>query len=265
MQNVKIYYLHKGDNIPFYIGKTNHLEARLKNHKKKYGDIEIKVIKEVKDWKKWERYYIKKYKNLGYQLENKNSGGGGPSKGRIVTEETKIKLRGKRKNTKNMKEPKSQSHVKNMKGKHLKPIIQYDLKGNFIKKWEGSIKVKEELGWNLGSCLRGKSKTCKGFIWRRIDNPLPKNFNSNKYLVKKDKGSKKPQTKEHKLNISKGLNGRKNTWHYTKINQLDLQGKFIKQYDSIVSAKKEGINGDISSCLRKKQKTAGGFKWEYVY
>jgi len=264
MRNVKIYYLHRGDNIPFYIGKTNNLEDRLKSHKKKYGGIEIKVIREVKDWKKWERYYIKKYKVLGYHLENKNSGGGGPSKGRIVKEETKIKLRGKRKNTKNMRGAKSQSHINNMRGKGLKPIIQYDLKGNLIKKWEGSIKVKEEFGWNIGPCLRGKSKTCKGFIWRRIDNPLPKNFNSDKYLIKKDNGSKKPQTKEHKLNISKGLKGRKNTWHHIKINQLDLEGNFIKKWDSVTLAKNE-IRGDISACLRKRQKTAGGFKWEYAF
>ena len=35
---VRIYYLYKGDNIPFYIGKTkDSLNKRVYSHIKKYG------------------------------------------------------------------------------------------------------------------------------------------------------------------------------------------------------------------------------------
>ncbi|MCP5034738.1 MAG: GIY-YIG nuclease family protein, partial [Actinomycetia bacterium] len=32
-----IYYLHKGDNIPFYVGKTKNLKNRISGHRVKYG------------------------------------------------------------------------------------------------------------------------------------------------------------------------------------------------------------------------------------
>ena len=36
----KIYYLHQGDNIPFYVGKTNlTLKERLNSHKKKFNNV----------------------------------------------------------------------------------------------------------------------------------------------------------------------------------------------------------------------------------
>ncbi len=49
-----------------------------------------------------------------------------------------------------------------------KPIIQYDLKGNFIKEWEGIKIAKEKLNIKNGivNCCRGLSKTSHGFIWK---------------------------------------------------------------------------------------------------
>ena len=89
MGHTIIYYLHNGDNKPFYIGKTNNITARLKNHRNTYENAELKVISEVIDWRRWEKYYIKKYRNLGYQLLNINEGGGGPL---VTSEETKAKI-----------------------------------------------------------------------------------------------------------------------------------------------------------------------------
>ncbi len=49
-----------------------------------------------------------------------------------------------------------------------------------------------------------------------------------------------------------------------KIGQYDLNDNLIKEYNSIVSAKKEtGIKG-IKEVLYKKQKTSGGFIWKYL-
>ena len=55
----------------------------------------------------------------------------------------------------------------------------------------------------------------------------------------------------------------KNQWKIRKCNQLDTEGKFIKEWSSVTKAK-NNLGGDINACLRGKQKTAGGFKWEYV-
>jgi hypothetical protein len=77
-----IYYLHKGDNIPFYIGKTKNKSLhRNYQHKYTYGDNTVlEILDEVNpdDWNFWEKHYISLFKSWGFVLDNKNNGGGGP-------------------------------------------------------------------------------------------------------------------------------------------------------------------------------------------
>lgn len=50
-----------------------------------------------------------------------------------------------------------------------KPIIQMDLHGNEIRKWESSCAVTRELKWaseNIRNCCKGKFKTAYGFKWK---------------------------------------------------------------------------------------------------
>lgn len=50
-----------------------------------------------------------------------------------------------------------------------KPILQFDLNGEFIKKWDSIIDVERELGFkhsNISSYCLGKKKTAYGFIWK---------------------------------------------------------------------------------------------------
>lgn len=58
-------------------------------------------------------------------------------------------------------------------GKHSeKTVNQYDLNGNFIKKWKSISQASRELKiFNSGIvlCCKGKYKSCKGFIWRYAD------------------------------------------------------------------------------------------------
>lgn len=92
---VKIYFLHKGDNIPFYIGKTINIKSRLKEHKTVYGsNVLIEIVDEVyeNNWEFWERHYISLFKSWGFKLTNGNNGGGGPTS---QTEETKKLIRDK--------------------------------------------------------------------------------------------------------------------------------------------------------------------------
>ena len=49
------------------------------------------------------------------------------------------------------------------------PIIQYDLKENFIKEWDSQQRASKELGINqpdIWRVLNGKRKTAGGFIWK---------------------------------------------------------------------------------------------------
>jgi group I intron endonuclease len=63
----------------------------------------------------------------------------------------------------------SKYSIEKMKLSRYKPIIQYDLEGNFIKEWLGASQVRDKLGYNqsniTGVC-NGLRKTHKNFIWK---------------------------------------------------------------------------------------------------
>ena len=94
-----IYYLHRGDNIPFYIGKARNPVRRKHKHRLDLKDqtVDLAIFDSCEDikeeWKHLEGFYIELFKQWGFKLKNKNKGGGGPSK---YTEEQKQKMRGPR-------------------------------------------------------------------------------------------------------------------------------------------------------------------------
>lgn len=50
-----------------------------------------------------------------------------------------------------------------------KSIVQYDLQGKFIKKWESASEVEKVLKINhthIGSCCNGNRKTAGGYVWK---------------------------------------------------------------------------------------------------
>lgn len=50
-----------------------------------------------------------------------------------------------------------------------RPVSQYDLDMNFIKKWNNLSEIEEELGYSrsaVGNCCLNNTKTSNGFIWR---------------------------------------------------------------------------------------------------
>jgi hypothetical protein len=85
MELTKIYLVSNIDNNPFkvYIGKTKN--SRELDHKRTFGNqIIYSYIDEVdsfyrEDWKSLESYWIEQFKQWGFNIQNKNKGGGGPS------------------------------------------------------------------------------------------------------------------------------------------------------------------------------------------
>ena len=47
-----------------------------------------------------------------------------------------------------------------------KPILQYDLDGNFIREWECASDVGKVAVKSINNCLKGKNKTAYGYIWK---------------------------------------------------------------------------------------------------
>ena len=48
----------------------------------------------------------------------------------------------------------------------FKPVLQYDLDGNFIKEYPSAKDAKEKTGLKIQNALVGKAKFCGGYIWK---------------------------------------------------------------------------------------------------
>lgn len=89
-------------------------------------------------------------------------------KGYMHSKETKLKISNSHKGKKTSKEHLEKLH----KGQILansKPIIQYDLEGNFIKEWQSATIAAKEINLHPTSirhCVQGKTKTSGGYIWK---------------------------------------------------------------------------------------------------
>ena len=47
-----------------------------------------------------------------------------------------------------------------------KPILQYDLDGNFVREWPSATDVGKEVRNNIYMCLKGNHKTAYGYFWK---------------------------------------------------------------------------------------------------
>jgi hypothetical protein len=89
-------------------------------------------------------------------------------KGYCHSEETKLKISNSHKGKKVSKD-----HIEKLhKGQILansKPILQYDLQGNFIREWQSATIAAKEINLHPTSirhCVQGKTKTSGGYIWK---------------------------------------------------------------------------------------------------
>jgi hypothetical protein len=251
----KIYYLHRGNNIPFYIGKTISEKDRKYHHKNKLGkDVILEVIDEIptEEWRYWEEFYILLFKQWGFKLENKNNGGCGNIGGyenHLVSQAHKGRI----------------SPNKN-KGKK---ILQYDLTGKFIHEWNNineaiialNLTVSNE---SIRQCLIGKSKKSANFIWKNYhsDYPTQLKINEIEYILKNTQGLKRPRTTNEKNKISFNRKNKGNK----PILQYSLTGKFIKRWESTKEAAEclKLSKGNINNVLKKRSKSIGGYFCKYV-
>lgn len=123
------------------------------------------------------------------------------------------------------------------------PIKQYNLNGNFVRDWNRIIDVEKELGianQTITSCCKGRKDSAGGFIWRYQDSPVE--------MLKNIKSVK---------SIKYGI----------PVLQYDLEGNFIKEWNSIKEASiklKIDLATICNVCKNNgKAKTAGGYKWKY--
>lgn len=203
----KIYLVANIDNNPkkVYIGKTTN--SRKNNHTRTYGkQISYDYIDEIeslnrKDWKQLESKWIQHYIDLGYDVLNKNKGGGGVN---FHTDETKqkmskpkpelikLKISNTLKGNKhsehkkgqehgNYGKPKSEKHKQQLKGikkpgvsiAHIglkkpkvseaksKPILQCTLENIVIKEWSSAVDASITLNIKVASICNALKERAK--------------------------------------------------------------------------------------------------------
>lgn len=80
--------------------------------------------------------------------------------------------------------------LKKSQNLNIKPVLQYDLDGNFIREWELLRDIRETLDIgikNINSCINGKRNTVKGYIWKRkLDSDYPNKIEINFKITKKN-------------------------------------------------------------------------------
>ena len=131
-----------------------------------------------------------------------------------------------------------------------KPINQYSLDKKLIKTWDSSMDIERELNVSHQSisdaCLR-KKHTVYGYIWRYTDDC----DDINDIVIKKIYCQHNMENTQQR-----------------PIHQYDLDGNFIKQWDSILNASNafNKITTLITNCCNRKHKykTAYGYQWRYA-
>jgi hypothetical protein len=248
-----------------YVGKANNVSQRYKAHlnrarkhqihKKNWIDllkkeklkpiIEIIDIVPINEWQFWETYWISQFKCWGFNLINYTIGGDGCTFGNQTTFK---------------------------KGHGGKKVVCLNKKGDYIKTFNSVLEAEKSiLKRGIDSVLSKKTKTCGGFIWlyekeflnlqkedlkKIVYNTNRKKIGNNSTLFKKGNVSWNKNNKGYKLSGEKQAK---------KVLQFDLDGNFIKEYDSVKDAAKE-LNCDqetIRTVCVNKNKTGKGFKWKY--
>ena len=225
-----------GDPNKVYIGKTKNIKQRENDHKKTYGDIQLKIIDKIESWDKtkWkpiECKWIEHFKQLNLIVLNKNNGGSGAPCGIKRDQKFSIFLSKMHKN-----KSKSEEHKIKIGNSNKKP------------KYPGFGKKPENFGERVSKSNLGVPK------------PKPEGFGEK--LSKILKGRKQPE--HFRQIISKIIIG--NSYRSKPVLQYDLQDNFIKEWSSVKEATdfiNRGKGGGIGSCCRGQQNTAYGYKWKW--
>lgn len=137
-----------------------------------------------------------------------------------------------------------------------KPIIQYDLYGNFIKIWESASQAGKELGINatcIGNCCKGEQTHANIYQWKYYSDNFPLNIVS------------LPDDKIDSIIKSKDSSNSTNGKTFKKVIQYSLQGDFIQIFNSLTEAAKS-VGLKTTTCISQSCKSLGasqGYIWRF--
>jgi hypothetical protein len=232
-----------GNSNWIYIGKTINIKDRNYDHRITYGEqIQYSIIDQInslehKDWKPLESYWIEQFRQWGFNVLNKNKGGGGPN---FHTEDVKNRL----------KFPKPWVTKDRLGKKHTEIHKQNITKGLMGKKQsketieKRSQKLKGQKRNDYTKKLMSEAKQGVEITW---GDKIKESKALNPYIP----------SEQARINISDA--------NSKPIEQYSLDNILINTFSSATEAMKQtGVKNDnISHCLREKTKTAGGFIWKF--
>ena len=193
-----IIYCYKSPSGKYYIGQTVNPKARRMQHKsaakhgstypfhmaiRKYGMTKMKykelalVTAESRNLLKLcldtlEKTFILSYKNMGRVLYNCSEGGEviyNHSGEKLTSKHRRNISSGMKKWHESLLNSEKESLGKAISEGRKKPILQFSLDGTLIKEWRSASDVPFAKQNAINNCLKGKSKTCAGFIWKYKD------------------------------------------------------------------------------------------------
>lgn len=127
-------------------------------------------------------------------------------------------------------------------------VCQYDKRGNLLNIWESIKDASLELGVqskHIPDACRGNRKSVGGYVWRYYEDTLGESI----------------EIPKRKRNPETWFNS-----HRKEIDQFDLNGQFIKRWNSALEASNAlGIStGQLCDTCKGKHKTAKGYIWRYT-
>jgi hypothetical protein len=238
------------------------------NYVNKHGKPIIKIYKKNLNRQKAALIEIKLIKKFGRRIKNQGllvniCDGGEGNTGYKHTEEWKInhsKTQTGKKLGPLSYEAKQKISI-SLKGKErpnqMTPVLQYTLKGEFIKEFKSIKEAELETGIksifeNASGYKNNRVKTAGGFVWI-----YKCKINQLQIKLKIANSPKRPTPLDSRKKISKNLK--------KPIIQYNMNNEIIKEWDSIKTAS-EYYNihsSSIGNSCRNKQKTSCGFIWKF--
>jgi hypothetical protein len=191
METTNIYILiDPRNNMVRYVGKANNVSQRYKAHLnrarkhqqhkanwlKQLKSLDLKPIIEVIDvvpidnWIFWETYWISQFKAWGFDLVNYTNGGDGCTFANQTSFKTGHKVwLGKNHSDETKKKIGENNFFKGKPAHNRRAVIQLDLNGNVIKKWDYAKLAASEtnsLSSKIIDCCRNKRKTHNKYKWK---------------------------------------------------------------------------------------------------
>lgn len=135
-----------------------------------------------------------------------------------------------------------------------KPILQYDLDGNFIKKWASAMEASRHMHvapCGIYSCLSGRSATSRGYIWKRFDGIIKPQINPS------------TRTKRQETSCKKSLHKCRNKTILGNVQQIAHDGTVVHTWDNCSEAARcLGIpKQNIYACVHGATKHCRGYSW----